>query len=678
MRIFDTPGVYQERADANAGGVDALRTDIAGFVGIAERGPLHLAVPVESYRQFQAWFGDTIDNGYLAYCARAFFENGGRRLWGVRVASPAAQPAGAILLDGQAVPQPLWRIEASSPGSWGNSLSVRVVEVRRTQRRAVLDAAMPQRVKVGAVAGFAPHSLIELQQAGTPAQRAVVRAVDAAAGVLELDRAPAGLANDEPLRIETLAWNIELTRSGRLLAVIEDLSLVPEHPRYGPAVLKQPWQMLDPREPEAALPGATSEAAIQYFRVGRNRSAAPPGTLVVRELRDGAARAALRAPAVVHEPMPLRDGVDGLTTLGEADFVGAPSTPFDSDTALAQARRGLAALDPIDEIGVVAIPDIHIQPREPAERLAPPRCDPDPCLPNAPAPAPLPPVVIVELPPRFPLDAIARVQAAQVAHCERHRYRFALLDAPFDACTALAATTELRAWRQRFESRFAALYAPWPRVVDPLRARPGGGPRGALRPIPPCGHVAGLVAATDLRRGVHVAPANAPLQWVQALTMAIDDERHGVLNSLGVNVLRAEAGRGLRVMGARTVSSDTDWRFVNVRRLMSMIEKAIEASIQWAVFEPNDWRTRAKLSLAVGSFLQALHERGAMVGATPEQAFFLRCDDSNNPPDARARGELHMDIGVAPTVPFEFIVLRIGRDANGFAIHEADPVQAAA
>ena len=186
------------------------------------------------------------------------------------------------------------------------------------------------------------------------------------------------------------------------------------------------------------------------------------------------------------------------------------------------------------------------------------------------------------------------------------------------------------------------------------------------------------MAATDLRRGVHVAPANFPLQWIQSLSMTIDDERHGLLNSLGINVLRAEAGRGLRLLGARTVCADTDWRFVNVRRLMSMIEEAIDVSIQWAVFEPNDWRTRAKLGLVIGSFLQALYDRGAMVGSAPEQAFFVRCDDANNPPSLRDRGELRIDVGVAPTSPFEFIVLRVGRDANGFAIHESEPLQSAA
>ncbi len=679
MRIFDTPGVYSERADANGGGVNALRTDIAGFVGIAERGPLNLAVPVESFRQFQAWFGDTIDNGYLAYCARAFFENGGRRLWGVRVASPAAAAASVTIVDDQAVPQPLWRIEASSAGSWGNDVALRLQEVRRTQCRAALDPSTPQRVKVGAVAAFASNDLVELQQVGAAPQRAIVLAVDPVAGTLDLDRAPAGLAIDQPLRLETVAWTLEIFDAGVLLGLVDNLSLVPAHPRYAPVVLRQPWQTIDLGAPEADPPDASSDAAIQHFRIDRNRSADMPSAVVVRELRDASARAALNLPATSSDLAWLTGGIDGLVALSENDFVGVATSPLDSDLVVAAGRRGLAALDPVDEIGVVAVPDIQIQPREPAPRLAPPRCVSDPCLPGAPAPAPSVPVVVGDLPPRFSLDAIARVQAAQVEHCERHRDRFALVDAPLSTCNAVAgAVTELRAWRQRFETQFGALYAPWTKVVDPLRARPNDGPRGALRAIPPCGHVAGVIAATDLRIGVHAAPANVPLQWLQNLSMPIDDARHGVLNTMGVNVLRADPGRGLRVLGARTLSSDPDWRFVNVRRLMCMIEKAIEVSIQWAVFEPGDWRTRAKLALVIGSFLQSLYERGAMVGATAAQAFYVDCSDANNPADARARGELHIDVGIAPSAPFEFIVLRIGRDANGFAVSDGDPVQAAA
>jgi len=132
------------------------------------------------------------------------------------------------------------------------------------------------------------------------------------------------------------------------------------------------------------------------------------------------------------------------------------------------------------------------------------------------------------------------------------------------------------------------------------------------------------------------------------------------------------------LLGARTLSADTDWRFVSVRRLMSMIVKSLATSLQWAVFEPNDWRTRAKLSLVAGSFLEELWRRGALVGDSAAEAYFVRCDDALNPPDARARGELLMRIGVAPSVPMEFVVLRIGRDENGLALSEDGALGAAA
>jgi phage tail sheath protein FI len=357
-------------------------------------------------------------------------------------------------------------------------------------------------------------------------------------------------------------------------------------------------------------------------------------------------------------------GADGLAALQAADFIGEP-VAADADLVLrAQARRGIAALAPVDEPALVAVPDIHIRP-DPLPRYLPPACVPDPCLGPVPPPAAMPPAV-GELPPQFDAAAILRVQQALLAHCAQRRDRFALLDAPLAACERMTlAVSELQHWRSSFDSAFGALYAPWLAVIDPRRGR-----AGRTRLVPPCGHVAGLYAATDLREGVHVAPANAPLAWVHDVSLRLDDERHGLLNALGVDLIRPAEGRGLRVLGARTLASDPDWRFVPVRRLVSMIERALDIALAWAVFEPNDWRTRAKLSLQVGSFLRSLWRRGALAGAAAEQAFFVRCDDGNNPPDARARGELLIEVGVAPVIPAEFIVLRIGRDANGFALAE--------
>ncbi|QPI48582.1 phage tail sheath family protein [Massilia antarctica] len=670
MRVYETPGVYYERADASGGGIAALRTDVAGFVGIAQRGPLGIAVPVESARQFEAWFGAPIDNGYLAWCARAFFENGGRRMWAVRVASAAASSAALALDDGAG---PAWRIEASSPGAWGNKLGVRITELRRAQTRATVDPVDLARLRVTDSAGFARASLVECQ-AGPLRERAVLAALDAASGALSLSRPLALFAPNSRLRVETIAYAIEVFDGGRLIALYDDVSLIPEHPRYGPLLLKQPWQTPDIRQPDLEqLRVPEPDLALDYFRAARNRGASAPPAIVIRELRPQAARAALNllagaggaAPA---EPVRLAGGADGLAALAVRDFLGADQPPGASGVAFAATRSGIAALAPVEEIALLAVPDIHIQPRQPNPLQAPAGCAPDPCLPvRVLAPAPPPPAA-VDLPPRFTLAEIYQVQAAMVAQCEGRRDRIALLDAPFDTCNRLSfSVNELRAWRSRFDTRFGALYAPWLLVVDPLRA--GASPaRAPTRPIPPSGHVAGLCAAIDLRAGVHVAPANVPLLWAQDASLAFDDARHGELNMLGINLLRAQPGRGVRVLGARTLSSDTDWRFVNVRRLMSMIAKAIDLSIQWAVFEPNDWHTRAKLSMVIGSFLRGLWARGALVGSATDEAFYVCCDDSNNPPETRARGQLQIKVGVAPSVPFEFIVLRIGRDANGFAM----------
>jgi hypothetical protein len=524
--------------------------------------------------------------------------------------------------------------------------------------------------------------LVEIWRGAVVVGRAILSNVDAVKSTVSLDREIAALAPADDLRVETIAYTIEVFELGRLVGVFEDLALVPEHPRYGPSILKQPWQLVDPREPEGEPASASSDVAIQYFRIARGRASVAPPPIVIRELRDASAREALQPLAPQpRDPRALQGGADGLGALSVLDFIGTPTAPDDSDELIATGRRGLRALEPVEELGVVAVPDVHIQPREPTRFVPPPACVVDRCLPPPlTLPAPRVAASVGDLPPRFDAESIYRVQAAMIGQCEALRDRVALLDAPFDACVgAGTAALVLRAWRKRFDSRFAALYAPWIEVIDPLASQPGA-PRSRklTRPIPPSGHVAGVIAAMDYLRGVHAAPANVELNWAQSLTLDIDPARHGLLNELGVNVVRAQPGRGLRPLGARTVSSDPDWRYLNVRRLMSMIAKSIDAAIQWAVFEPNDWRTRARLALVIGSFLQELWSRGALAGATADQGYFIRVNDSNNPPDARNRGELVIDVGIAPTVPFEFIVLRIGRDANGFAVAESEPRYAAA
>ncbi len=676
--MYLTPGVYYERVDASAPGIAAIRTDITGFVGIARRGPLNTAVPVQSWRQFQSYFGDFTGAGYLAYGVRGFFENGGRRCWVIRVASEVAAVAGTIVKN--TAKQPAWRIDAYSPGVFGNDLDVTVKETHRAQTLTDPKSSTPEYAVVASITGFARGTHVRLTQDKTPDWK-IVSDVDAgegnAAGEKRLiwmhpnqekrrhvwkdektkewhgyeDFALAGFDPGRPILIESVEYTVLVRDLGRLIRVYEGLSLAPDHPRYGPQVLAG---VVIPKEtgPLRTLPVA-------------------PEPLVITELRDldqTPANWLTPLQADPATPIALTEGADGLALLSVHDFIGEEVSPMESDEAKKLKQRGLRVLEDIREVAILAVPDIHIQPVDvPAKQPLPP-CVPDPCLPSGPPPPAIPHAPAVgDLPPRFSEGEIFQVQAAMVQQCERRRDRIALLDPPFTvARNDSLGTGAVRAWRRRFDSKYAAFYFPWLKVVDPLRRA-----SAITREIPPSGHVAGQYAHTDWQVGVHKAPANEPLVWVQDVTVSVDDAVHGTLNPAGINAIRTLPGRGIRIFGARTVSSDPDWCFVNVRRLLMMIEKAIDVAIQWAVFEPNNHFTRAKLSLSLTSFLLSLWQKGALMGASASEAFFVRCDEENNPESERSNGRLLAEVGVAPSQPFEFVVLRIGRTNNEFEISEA-------
>lgn len=658
MVAYLTPGVYYERVDATAPAVAAVRTDVAGFVGIAPRGPVATPVPVQSWRQFEAHFGGFTGAGFLAYAVRGFFENGGRRCWVVRTASRdvvgGAEHAAFVapaLSGGDA-----WRVAASSPGVWGNNLSVTLKTTHRAQTLTDPARSTPETSAVAATSGFARGTLVRLAQDGAPDLWKVVSGVDHTEGLLfwvhprpemrlPYDSPVAGFDPDRPLLVESLEYTLVVRELRVPLALYENLSLVPESERYGPRVLA-PWVAPTDFEARQTLPP-------------------PPRPVHLKELRE--------LPLTTLEPLAvssdadvrLAGGADGLALLTADDFIGEEVTPWDDDAERARKQRGLGALDLVAEVAIVAVPDIHVRPFDVPQRAPLPPCVPDPCLPHPP-PTPQPPPAVGELPPVFTEEDVYRVQAALVEHCERRRDRIALLDAPAGAALdPELGVGAVRSWRGRFDSKYAAFYYPWLRVVDPLRSV-----TSLTRDIPPTGHVAGQYARTDFDVGVHKAPANSPLQWTQDVTVLVGDGVHGVLNPLGVNVVRSLPGRGLRIYGARTVSSDPDWRYVNVRRLLMMIEKAIDLATQWAVFEPNDTMTRSKLRLSLTSFLLALWRQGALAGDTPDASFFVKCDEVNNPAPERANGRLLAEVGVAPSIPFEFVVLRVGRTNNEFELAE--------
>jgi len=251
-------------------------------------------------------------------------------------------------------------------------------------------------------------------------------------------------------------------------------------------------------------------------------------------------------------------------------------------------------------------------------------------------------------------DGVKAVQLAMIAHCERMGDRVAILDPLPDL-----SPQEVKAWREReagYDSKYAALYYPWIKVA---------GSNGKPLTVPPSGHLAGVYARSDNERGVHKAPANEVLRGVLDAAAPITKGEQDTLNPSGVNCLRSFTGRGLRVWGARTLSSDPAWRYVNVRRLFNYVEKSIEHGTQWVVFEPNDPDLWARVKRDVEAFLTGAWREGMLFGRTPSEAFFVKCDEELNPPDVRDRGQLFINIGLAPVKPAEFVVFRLSQWAGG-------------
>ncbi|MFI6327412.1 phage tail sheath family protein [Micromonospora chersina] len=208
------------------------------------------------------------------------------------------------------------------------------------------------------------------------------------------------------------------------------------------------------------------------------------------------------------------------------------------------------------------------------------------------------------------------------------------------------------------QSDYATYYFPWIRVRDPLS--------GDLVLTPPSGHVAGIWARTDALRGVHKAPANEPVRGAVDLAYRVTRPEHDVLNPKGVNVIRFFAGEGIRLWGARTLAAEaSEWRYLNVRRLSIAIEQAIAGGTRWMVFEPNDYTLWRSIRRDIGAFLTRVWRDGALLGRTPEEAFFVKCDEETNPADVRDAGMVVAHIGIAVVKPAEFVVFKLSQWAGG-------------
>ena len=246
------------------------------------------------------------------------------------------------------------------------------------------------------------------------------------------------------------------------------------------------------------------------------------------------------------------------------------------------------------------------------------------------------------------------VQTAMIGHCELQGNRMAVLDAPPGMTVQ-----QIKEWRSdvaMYDSAFAAMYYPWIKVENPA-----GTNGNAEVFVPPSGHIAGVWARTDETRGVWKAPANDTIRGCLDVERPITKNEQSLLNPIGVNCIRPFGTRGIRIWGARTLSSDSDWRYVNVRRLFNMVETSILDGTQYVVFEPNDMKLWQGVTRTLTGFLTGLWKDGALFGSSPDQAFYVKCDEETNPPASIDEGKLVVEVGIAPVKPAEFVIFRVSQ-----------------
>jgi hypothetical protein len=577
MAAYRSPGVYlKDAAEQRVARLEAVPMSITAFLGIAQRGPLYIPRRLTSFTEFKDVYGAFVPYAHLAHAVFGFFANGGRECYAVRIAhlstGDGMEGATCAALTTKARSgADLLTITASSEGAWGNRIKVELGEPKRPTTTLLTQDVAPgsSRARVRSTRGFGPGDVVELRDGSTT--QFVVLTETSGDELIWSTGTPTRSAFSavSPARASAVEFRITLAFES-LVEEFDHLSPDPRSERYCAKVISRSSRLV---------------------------------TVTDRRLQ----------PDVYDPPLPISAGLtggrDGLETLTAADFLGFNEGPG--------RRQGLAALDEIDEVGLLAVPDVMA-----AHRLS----------------------------PSFTENDVRVVQDALVAHCEQRKDRFAILDAP-EGCDI----EQIREWRRYFDSKYAALYYPWLKVLVP------GDTAGAVRNVPPCGHVAGVYARCDRERGIHKAPANESLEEVVGLETILSLESQGLLNHEQINCLRAFPARGIRIWGARTLSSDAAWRYVNVRRLITMIERAIEEGTQWAVFEGNEPLLWKQVIRSVSGFLRELTRQGYLVGETDEEAFYVKCDEETNPPEVVDAGQLVCEIGVAAVRPAEFIVFRIGQ-----------------
>jgi phage tail sheath protein FI len=626
MPEYLAPGVYVEEVSYRTRSIEGVSTTTTAFVGPTRFGPLHDPLDIiTNLNDFELNYGDghpltfttedgdvEIDN-WMWHAVRAFFAEGGRRLYVKRIYND-----GPLNLDGRANLVLLGEtaakmtVFARHPGAAGELHVTFTVQAGQNVLTSMGDANVAR--------GLAEHDLVMLTSGmiTSPPESpphsppltlpaSVERYIDLVTG----DHSWRFRTGNGPGEVFDLSM-LEPSHGDLIQPVTVTVSIGSTEPGSIPRVwvglpLDSAHQSGGAPDSLAAVFDPTAEAALLTpisLDLGQNHD----GRAVLAAL-DAAADGTLTNAVIGDAPVEQRS-LDIVLQNGSDGFL--PSVAEYEGAILANdAKTGLVAFEDIDDISIVAAPGCtyNYESRED--------------------------------------DAQACVDAL-INHARRMRYMIAIVDSGNKQTIA-----QVRAMRAKFDTNYAAFYYPWIRILDPLT--------GQVNFIPPCGVVAGIYARNDVNRAVYKAPANEVVNLSIGFERLLSKSQQEVLNPEGINCFRYFPGRGYRLWGARMMSSDSEWKYVNLRRYFAFLEHSIDRGTQWAVFEPNGERLWAMVRGTIDDFLLDQWQNGALLGDKPEKAYFVKCDRSTMTQNDLDNGRLVCQIGVAPLRPAEFVIFRIGQ-----------------
>ena len=634
------PGVYVEEVPSGVRPIAAASTSIAAFLGVAERGPVGEAVKIFNFTEYQNRYGGFIPNSFLSHAVYQFFNNGGTQCYIVRVASANATRANIVLRDRAAAnPQASLTISASSPGVWGNQLAV-VITNGTNDPLNEFNLAVFQQDELIPLERFdnlsmvpGPPNFVSTATASSRYIQVTTNAAntDAQAGTSRGAAAPQALASPRTrfrININGDGYQ-EVDLQAAVPAPAPDLNSAANIATAIQARVRALTKLRASTDQNAfanflcevnngvllLTSGVASPASSVKVTPAANSSQDATGLLRLGLLSGGVET--LGAAVLRPQNNPLRTPPDNYYFIGDNSaptaevasvIAGSDGSAITTDQPYIDA---FAKLDDKEDVSLIAVPGI-----------------------GSPA-----------------------LVGAGMNYCANR----SLSDCFFigDLGQTDDTVDEVKNFRNAItpKNSYGAIYTPWVRMLDPTGR--------SATPIlaPPSGFVAGLYAKTDGQRGVWKAPAGTSVALGGGVGLAVNltDAQQGNLNPLNINVIRQFAGSGIVLWGARTVTSDPAWNYIPVRRMTIFLRVSIYRGIQWAVFEPNDEDLWSSLRLTIGSFMMTLFRQDAFQGATPAQAFFVKCDNETTTQADIDAGIVNVLVGFAPLKPAEFVVVKISQ-----------------